>query len=263
MDTPTRERAMRRLAPGLAAAAMVAILCGTALASVDDALSDNARSAQWTLVEDDPATLWLDEVNNRLELRAANPTSASTDALYLSNGPSGFQIRTTSAFTLSVDYSYVQGSGGAIALALGIGRDLAGTDSAAIGFFRSPSLSMDSALIAAHRVADAETDDLVGFGNSTGTLTISYDPTKDLLALGDALRSKSLSGLVHGQLAADTVWVSFGGRGEGGTLGSGDATFTNFVASGDIVPTPEPATLALVALGGLGTILRRRPLCHN
>jgi len=258
MNTPSLRRAMRRLAPGLAAAAMVAALCGTTLASVGDTLSDNTRGPQWTLVEDDPATLWLDELNKRLELRAANPTSGATDALYLSNGPSGFRVRTTSAFSLSVDYSYEQAGGGAIFLVLGIGRDLAGTDSAGIGFVRSSSLSQDSTLAAAYRVAGAETDVPAGYGNATGTLTISYDPAKDLLALGDAYHSTNLPGLVHGQWAADSVWVSFGGRGEGGPLPSGAAYLTNFVANGDIIPAPEPATLALVALGGLGTILRRR-----
>ena len=257
MATPRRERTIRVPALSLAAAAMVAVLCGTALASVGDALSDNTRGPQWTLVEDDPAALWLDEVNNRLELRAANPTSPTTDALYLSNGPSGFQIRTGSAFTVRVDYSYTQVGGGAIAMALGIGRDLAGTDSAAIGFVRSPSLSQDEALLTAYRVDDKETDGMAGYGNPTGTLTISYDPTKDILALGDALHSANLSGLVRGQWAADTVWVSFGGRGAGGLVASGDAWFTNFVATGDIVASPEPATLALVAFGTLGALFRR------
>ena len=95
------------------------------------------------------------------------------------------------------------------------------------------------------------------FGNS-GTFTANYTSATDRLTLGVGGNTTNIDGVVRGQWNADQVWVSFGGRGNGLNLASGNAYLDNFTATGDIIAAPEPATLALVAVGGLGALLRRR-----
>ena len=66
---------------------------------------------------------------------AANPSSPNTDALYLSNGSSGFTLSTADDLSIAIDYSFTSFvssvDGGALGLVFGVGRDLDGTDSAA------------------------------------------------------------------------------------------------------------------------------------
>ncbi len=227
---------------------------------VTDDFSDGSRSSQWTLVQDSPTTLWLDETAGHLELRAASPTSPATDALYLSNGADGFQIKTDSDFAVSIDYSFASYSGsGLIGLDLGIGKDLDGQDSAAVAYFRSDSVAFgtpEKALAAAYRVNDVQYPVPIGYAGTTGTLSLTYNSALDRLTLGDGVHSTDLGGLVKGQWNADRVWVSFGGRGSGLTLASGSAWLDNLVVTGDIIP--EPATLSLLGLCGLAIIRRRR-----
>ncbi|MCX5673981.1 MAG: PEP-CTERM sorting domain-containing protein [Planctomycetota bacterium] len=231
-----------------------------------DNFGDNAMGPQWTLVQDDPPRLWLEETLGRLELRAAAPVSSSTDALYLSNGAGGLQLKVSSDFTVSIDYNFSAFSGtGGIALDLGIGRDLAGTDAAAVAYLRynvpTDPLSplKDRALGAAYRVGGAQQEVPIALSfPDSGTLTLHYDSAADQLTLGAGASTTILANLVKGQWNADTVWVSFGGRGDGLTLAGGNAYLDNLSVTGDIIAVPEPATLALVALGGLAVLRRRR-----
>ena len=249
---------MLRLARCLSGALLVMAVSVPAAAAVDDNFDDNSMSSMWTLVQDDPARLWLEETNQRLELRANQPLSASNDALYLSDGPVGFQIKTSSDFAVSIDYSYTGFTGtGSIALDLGIGRDVAGTDSAAVAYFRSSNFILDGALGAAYRVSNVETVIPINYVGNVGTFTVSYASAIDRLTLGAGLDTIDLDGLVKGQWNADKVWVSFGGRGDGLVLASGDAFLDNLTVTGDYVIIPEPAGLALL-LAGSALLLKRR-----
>jgi hypothetical protein len=242
---------------------LLAIAAAPAVAAISDNFNDNSTGSQWSLVQDSPVKLWLEETNQRLELRAADPTSSSDDALYLSSGTSGFQLKTSSDFSASIDYNFgafTPATGGSIALVFGIGRDLAGTDSAAIGYSRSSNALFDGALGAAYRVANVQTNILVAipFFDSSGTFTVNYTSATDRLTLGANGSTANIYNVVQGKWNADKVWVSFGGRGSGLNLASGNAYLDNFTATGDIVAAPEPATLALVAAGGVAALLRRR-----
>jgi len=208
-----------------------------AAAAVDDNFDDNSMSNMWTLVEDDQTKLWVDETNQRLELRSAGPGSASNDALYLSNGTGGFQLKTSADFQITIDYSFTGFSGaGLIALDVGIGRDLPGTDSAAVAFARSDSHPAGfGSLVAAYRVNDVQTDIPIVLLTTdlSGQFIITYDSAADDLTLGlndgNPAHMISFDNLVEGEWDADMVWVSFGGRGEGLTLASGDAYLDNLL----------------------------------
>ena len=238
-------------------AALVAITMAApaGAATVSESFTGATRGSDWLLVQDAPTALWLDQTGGRLELRSAGGGAASNDALYLSAGVPGIKLNTANDFALTIDYNFsgfTASPGGTIALALGIGRDLAGTDSAAIAFARSSVPFFDTGLAAAYRVDDVETQIPIAYAATSGTLSITYTSATDRLTLGDGTNSTNLDGLVRGQWAADDVYVSFGGRGSGLSLASGEAYLDNFSA------TPEPATLALLILGGAGALLRRR-----
>ena len=229
---------------------LITAMSGPATAVIED-FSDNSMSNMWTLVQDDPQKMWLDEANQRLELLAEGPTVASTDALYLSNGATGFQLLTSSDFKVTIEFSFTGFSGtGAIALDLGIGRDLDGTDSAAVAFYRSDHWLLERALGVAYRIDDVQT--LMPMGwlfETSGSFTILYDSDIDQLKLGlndgNPAHMTNLDNLVKGEWDADMVWVSFGGRGEGLTLASGDAYLDN------LEYIPEPTTLLLLGLGAV------------
>ena len=236
---------------------LLAVSAQLPAAVVTDDFNDNSRVGQWTLVQDEPTKLWLDETNERLELRAAGPISSATDALYLSNGAGGFQVKTDTDFRVSIDYSFTSYSGtGLIALDLGIGKDLDGKDSAAVAFARSNNVVLDKGLGAAYRVSDVQSVVPIGYVGMAGTLSLTYTSASDRLTLGDGSNSTNLDGLVKGQWNADEVWVSFGGRGDGLTLAGGNAYLDNLVVTGNIVP--EPATLFVMLAAGLPALLKRR-----
>jgi hypothetical protein len=247
---------------GLCLSCVLLLAAAPAVGAISDNFDDNSTAGQWSLVQDSPAKLWLEETNQRLELRALDPASSSDDALYLSSGASGFQIKTNSDFSASIDYNFgafTPATGGTIALVFGIGRDLAGTDSAAIGYSRSSNALLDRALGAAYRVANVQTNvPITLFFANSGTFTVNYTSATDRLTLGANGSTADIDGVVQGKWNADKVWVSFGGRGNGLDLASGNAYLDNFTATGDIIAAPEPATLALVALGGVAALLRRR-----
>ncbi|MDK9706769.1 MAG: PEP-CTERM sorting domain-containing protein [Desulforhopalus sp.] len=241
------------------------ICCFSCLAfGLSDNFNDNTLGSYWTLFEDSHSTLRLAEQNNRLEVIANAPLSFSTDAIYLSNGLNGFQLSTDHDFSISIDYSYtgaaVLGSGffDAISLVLGVGRDLDGTDSAAIGVARTYFNTLNS--VAAYRTDDDQTIAPIGFvQQSSGTMFVSYDAANDDLFLGlMGGDSFTLADTVIGKWNASSLWVSFGARGNGATLVSGNASLDNFqITEGDVNAVPEPATSTLFLAAGAVCLWRR------
>jgi hypothetical protein len=235
------------------------LLAGVAWAQSDD-FDDGVMAPQWSLVQDNPGELSVVEQNGRLEALATPSGSPTDDALYLSNGPGGFKLDTDADFSMSIDYSFTGYDGSssslldAIGLVFGLGRDLEGTDAAAVGFgVVNSGAGFVSALTEAHRIDDVETANILRIGGpATGTFTISYDAAGDDLTLGDETASFTLEDTVRGIWGADDLYVSFGARGSGYTLVSGDAFLDNFVV------VPEPATLALLLSALLAAALARR-----
>ena len=253
----------------LAATAVALFLPAAARAAsaVDDDFFDGTRAPQWSLLQDDPAALSLAEQNGRLEVLATGAGNANDDALYLSNGPAGFRLSTAADFSVALDYdfgSFQSGGafGSALALDFGVGRDLDGTDSAAIGFGRVGGFPLPFALAALHRTDDVQTTDATAFPLlSSDTFLLTYDAAGDDLSLGLDGQAPlfTLADTVRGVWGAEALYVSFGARGSGFATASGDAFVDNFAVRSGLVLVPEPASAALLGLPGLGLIRRRRP----
>lgn len=252
---------MSRLLPAL----LPLLVAAPALAAVDDDFNDNATGPQWSLIVDNPAALNIAEQNGRLEAISNGTSSGSDDAIYLSNGTAGFRLATgpTDDFTISIDYSFTGfGSGSSFSLTpttlvFGIGRDLDGTDSAAIGYaYATPT--GPGFLAGAQRTNDAQSISLLGAAPANGTLTITYDAAGDDLTFTDGTLEYLLEDTVRTVWGADGLFVSFGVRGSGYVLASGDAYFDNFqIIEGNLLPVPEPATLGVLALLGVAALRRR------
>lgn len=248
---------------------LAALVCGGGSRAQADILSDNfddnAIGPQWTLLTDDASKITLSEQNQRLEALATAPTNPTTDALYLSNGAGGFRLSTAADFTMQIDYDFHAVTsnnvvGSALALVFGIGQDLPdGTNSAAVGWGVTNIGVVVSGLTEAHRINDVQTlTPLASPGAALGTFFLSYDTLFDRLTLGDGVNSTALDGLVQGTWGADSVYVSFGMRGNGFSTVSGQAFFDNFRVTSGAVITPEPASLGLVLAGASLLGLRRR-----
>lgn len=237
-----------------------------AASAVDDDFSDGAIGPQWTTYAQAP--LSLSESGGRLSLISAGGGVSTNDALYLST----FQLSTASSFSVQIGYSLdaskVSGgaSGDKLGLTFGVGRDIAGTDSAAIGVgFGNLFGSYLPASTTAYRVDNVQTDGTPELGSPlTGTFQIDYNAGTDVLTLSrisPSSYSYSLpAGMVRGTLAtqwaADSLYVSFGGRGSGMAAAADGLYLTNFkVLSGNVVP--EPACLTAVSVMGIA-LLRRR-----
>ena len=218
-------------------------------AQLSDNFDDNSTGPQWSLVTDAPGDLDLTETNARLEATSTPSTNPNNDALYLSD----FHLSTASDFEIAIGYSFTTASpqnitGSALTLVFGVGRDLDGTDSAAVGFgyltrefFGTPISAAGAG--GAHRTSDTQTEVVLGFAPDTGTFVITYNTAADRLTLGDGTLSFTLDNKVRGARPggwnASSLLVSFGIRGSGFTVSPGDATLDNFtVRSGHVLSSP-------------------------
>ena len=230
-----------------------------------DNFDDEARGPQWSDVVDD-ASLTLSESDDRLNVRANGLSTPTSDALYLSNGPAGFRVSTTANFRIGIDYHFtaaqpVPNNFGSLAMVFGVGRDLAGRDSAAIGYAYTP--------VGAGAVVSHRTNNVPSFGlldtsaPNMGRFLISYLAATDDLTfsvvdgLGATRFETMLDNVVHGQWQANDLLVSFGARGNGYSTVAGNAYLDQFaVETGTLVP--EPAALATAGVVTFALLGRRR-----
>ena len=254
----------RKLFPCLAAVGLALVVARPAAAQSDD-FNDGIIGPQWSLVVDDPANLNVAETGGRAVVTSTTGGSPTNDALYLSDGPNGFRLSTASDFSMQIDYRFstpagTAGNGSAVGLVFGVGRDLDGTDSAAVGYGYATVFGQTVGSTAfAFRTDDNQSTPQTNFAApNNGTLTVSYDAAADLLTATDgAAMPFTLANTVRGVWGADSLYVSFGARGSGIATPSGGATLDNFVInSGVIVPVPEPVSVGFAAVALLA--LRRR-----
>lgn len=268
---------MKRFAPIACMASVCCVLSLTAAAmanSYDDDFSSATPKDQWNYLIDPPSgnANSLAQYGGRLNVLSTNtlasPTDIADDALFISTPVStGFQMSTAADFEIQAIYSFTNATlnspGGAFSIVFGVGRDLDGTDSAAIGHIRAFGLSGfgvpdGNSVVAAWRSDDAQTQDFDVPDGTSGTFVISYDFASDRLTLTDGSYSQVVPIDVRGAGGwnASDLYVSLGARGAGYTVVDGEAYFDSFtIVSGDVVP--EPASVLLL-LAGAGAILARR-----
>jgi len=253
------------------AALLLSVIASPAVAAVavlSDDFNDNAIGSAWNLHVDNAARLTLDESSERLNVLASAPLNLQDDALYLSK----FRLSTANDFEMRINYNFtgVQ-SAGAIGdyfgLTFGLGRDLDGFDSAAVGFgyVRTP-LGVTTAASVAYRINDEQTTEYATNplaetgGPANATFVIAYDAETDSLAFSrlvgvDLTTLATVSDVVGKAWQADDLLVSFGARGKGFSTSDGQAWFDDFsVVSGTLVPEP----MSMGILIGAPLMLRRR-----
>lgn len=223
---------------------------------VDD-FNTPGPGSTWTVVQDDPARVWLDDAAGRLALRAT-ATPAALDAICLSNGTTPLRLRTDADFQMQVTFHFTAAGAGLAAVDLGFGADASGDNSLSIA---AGSLLGGSIFGMQYRVADAPTSVTWARSTADGALFISYDALADKVFLsstgfGEAHADRTLTGLVRGTWAADSVLIGLGGYSQQMAVGDGAAWLDDFtIVSGSVVP--EPTSLALLGLGGLSWVAAR------
>ncbi|MEM6314975.1 MAG: hypothetical protein AAF743_12860 [Planctomycetota bacterium] len=255
---------MYRIQSTAIVASLLALPLAHAGTPISDDFDDSVIGSQWSLLEDNPAELSLIEASGQLGIVATGSASNTDDAIYLSNGSTGFRLSTADPFSIAIDYELsafgdVSSAGDAFGIVFGVGEDLDGQNSAAIGYgVTNIGAGNLVAATVASRTNDNQTIDAIGgSAPDTGTFVIDYVPGTDTLTLTTGGFSTPLVGLVDGTWSADALFVSFGARGGGFSTQPSTAFFDDFrLNSGTVVPIPEPASLGLLTVACIA--LRRR-----
>ena len=207
--------------------------------SLSDNFDDNSRDPSlWSLSEQNHSRVWVDETNQRLELRSTG-SATGEGAVYLANGW-GFLTTDDFSFRVSFHNAFVSDpqvpAWASAMLGLTKGTDLASTMSACalIGAAWDTGTVFNYSYFAGgeHAFDEERT-------STDGTLYLSYDAGADELYLsptgyGKANASATVSGIVKGQWHASIVRPFLGGSTDV-ALNSGDAYLDNFVVDSGTV----------------------------
>lgn len=246
------------------------LAAGDALAAsaYDDTFNVPGIAPQWDYVTDSGLGLQRSVTDNNLAATVTGPVTPAADAIYLSsNATGGFRLSTAADFSFQIDYNLQSLASSGLfkdaSVVLGLGRDVAGTDSAAIArtlFTTGGPISELNQVV--YRVDNTQSLAPLAGGNASGTFTVDYDASLDRITLGNGVASYSLPFDIRTGTEwdnADLLYVSFGVRSQSGDITTLNATLDDFVITqGTAVAIPEPSSLALLGIAGLMVARRRR-----
>ncbi len=247
---------MKKLLTIYVVGVMVLVTSGAYAVSLpSDNFDDNAMDTTlWNLYEEDSENVWLDETNQRLELRTTVGVFSDEVALYL---PNNWGFLATEDFSFRVDFHNSSTASGSVLL--GVGKDPANDVWFDAAYDEGAMFFWDAI------VSDIDFDEGSKVRDSNdGTLYISYNATTDDLYLSDTGYGSgnawaTIEDLLQGQWGGYAVAPLLGGDSWDSDVGvlSGTAYLDNFVVDSGVI-VPEPATIMLLGFGSLTFLARRR-----
>lgn len=194
-----------------------------------DSFSDNQQGLLWNMYVENPETCWVEETNERLELRA---TSQAADewAGYVADS---WRLNPADDFAIRIDFHHDLDSRNEVGISLGITPTPEDLDGRRV-IIGVGCVDRFSYFWYEKKNNLAVNSSYYWRGFTDGTLYISYNAEKDELYLGDAGYEAedawaTFAGLLGGDWNGDPVYVYFGGYSVGQEVGSGDAYLDNLL----------------------------------
>ena len=233
------------------------VLYPSAYADISDNFNDNSMDTSlWSLYQESPAIVWLDESNQRLELRSTG-THNDEYADYYANA---WDFLLTDDFSLRIDFKHDQippaipgDQDWDFSVHLGLAKDWDNDVFLEAGYgvdgpTTAHSFFYCATIVDGYEDPKGEVDKVTDYG----TLYISYDADNDELYLSytgywATNAWVTIPGLLQGEWDASFVFPYIGGWSDGVAIDSGNAYLDNFVVdSGTIVYTnvvPVPVSI--------------------
>ncbi len=199
------------------------------LQAASDNFDDNSTGIKWSVIAGDPTNCWLNETNQRLELRATSKSN-SASAYYFSKG---WGIDPTMDFSLRVDFYQSLTLGNNASLAVVLTPDGNVTTSRRIEFGVGSGDPYPHYQVTALSGSNGYNKKNYRNQNS-GTLYISYNALSDELYLsfggyGANNAWATIKGYLQGSWGGHMVNIGLGGRSDQLQVNSGQAYLDNFM----------------------------------
>ena len=219
---------------------------GTEPPGIVDDFNDNRPGDLWQLYGPDPCNCWLEEVNQRLELRATTKAQG-TEALYLDNN---WQIDPGSSFSFRVSWHVGLAAGETGWVVLGLTPDINDLNARHLRFEAGCDRTGPYLW---YEALDGSQKPMNGLGRreNDGVLYVSYDAAVGELYLsnvGYGARDAwaKIPGLLEIAWGGAPLRLFLGGGSNGLQIDSGDVWLDDFVVdSGDFTAPAAPALLTV------------------